>query len=92
MLSPAEAVAVGSDGLVLQTTNGGESWKVVASGTDKSLGAVDFADGQSGLAVGWSTILATDDGGNTWERRSIPGGVGDCWLADVAKSLSQKQS
>ncbi|MCH8241311.1 MAG: hypothetical protein IH897_01720 [Planctomycetes bacterium] len=84
MLSLAEAVAVGSDGLVLQTTNGGESWKAVASGTDKSLGAVDFADGHSGLAVGWSTILATDDGGNTWERRSIPDGVGDCWLADVA--------
>ena len=84
MLSPTVAVAVGSRGLVLQTTDGGESWKTVTSGTDEYLGAVDFADEQSGLAVGWSTILATDDGGNTWERRSIPDGVGDCWLADVA--------
>jgi photosystem II stability/assembly factor-like uncharacterized protein len=84
MLSPTAAVAVGSKGLVLRTTDGGESWKAVASGTDKPLGAVDFADGHFGLAVGWSTILATDDGGNTWERRSIPDGVGDCWLGDVA--------
>ena len=84
MLSPTVAVAVGGKGLVLRTTDGGESWKKVTSGTDRTLVAVSFVDGQSGLAVGRSTILATEDGGNTWERRSIPDGVGDCWLNDVA--------
>lgn len=84
MLSATVAVAVGPEGLVLRSTDGGESWKAVASGTDMYLVAVEFADAHCGLAVGYSTILATDDGGNTWERRSIPAGVGDCLLTDIA--------
>ena len=84
MLSSAAAIAVGSEGLVLRTTDGGESWKAVASRTDIYFRAVDFTNENSGLAVGYSTILATDNGGDTWERRSIPAGVGDCRLTDVA--------
>jgi photosystem II stability/assembly factor-like uncharacterized protein len=84
MLSPAVAVAVGGEGLVLRTVDGGESWKASVTGMDVYLNAVDFVDERSGLAVGYSTILATGDAGISWERRSIPAGVGDCLLWHVA--------
>jgi photosystem II stability/assembly factor-like uncharacterized protein len=84
MLSPTTAVAVGGEGLIVRTTDGGQSWTKVPSGTDLYLGAVGFADEHSGLAVGYSTILATGDGGQTWERRLLATGVGDCTLRSVA--------
>ena len=44
--------AVGDDGTVLATKNGGESWQAQTSGTTKSLTSVYFAaDGQRGWAV-----------------------------------------
>jgi photosystem II stability/assembly factor-like uncharacterized protein len=51
---------------------------------DIYLYAMDFADETSGLAVGYSTIMATSDGGKTWKRRSIPEGVGDTLFTDVS--------
>jgi photosystem II stability/assembly factor-like uncharacterized protein len=86
MLSSTTAVAVGAQGLVIRTTDGGESWKTITSRVDNWLVAVDFANERNGLAVGYSTILATEDGGITWTRRSIPPGVGDCALRDVTYS------
>jgi photosystem II stability/assembly factor-like uncharacterized protein len=84
MVSPIGAFAVGSDGLIVRTTDGGETWATVPSGTDIWLAAVAFADERIGLVVGYSTILATEDGGNTWKRRAVPAGVGDVVLQSVA--------
>ena len=61
--------AVGRDGTVLATQNGGESWQTQTSGTTKSLYSVYFAaDGQRGWAVGQDgTILVTKNGGESWQ-------------------------
>jgi photosystem II stability/assembly factor-like uncharacterized protein len=67
--------AVGENGIVLHTTNGGNSWDIQTSGTEEKLLSVSFADS----AVGWtaggglgvSVILHTADGGSTWEAQTI---------------------
>jgi photosystem II stability/assembly factor-like uncharacterized protein len=58
--------AVGSDGLIMHTTDGGAAWEPQASGVQAPLRGVSFADGQRGLAVGDHVVLATSDGGSHW--------------------------
>jgi photosystem II stability/assembly factor-like uncharacterized protein len=84
MLSPAVAVAVGPEGMVIRSEDGGATWESIPLGMDIYLYAMDFADETSGLAVGYSTIMATADGGRTWKRRPIPKGVGDTLFFDVS--------
>ena len=60
--------AVGVEGTILTTRDGGASWTGQASGTDSHLRAIAMmADGQRGWAVGdRGTILTTRDGGASW--------------------------
>lgn len=71
--------AVGINGTVLRTRNGGTSWESVASGTIASLWAVDFApDRLHGAIVGaGNTLLVTTNGGLTWTSRTR--GDGSLW-------------
>jgi photosystem II stability/assembly factor-like uncharacterized protein len=62
------AVAVGDEGTILATRDGGASWQAVSSGTRSYLTSVAFADAQHAVAVGdEGTILATRDGGASWQ-------------------------
>ena len=67
----AHGVAVGSRGLILVTSDGGQSWRSprIAGGTpSRDLLDVDLS-GLRGYAVGASgTLLSTTDGGETWTR------------------------
>ncbi|WP_367067113.1 YCF48-related protein [Oryzisolibacter sp. LB2S] len=64
--------AVGGDGAILATRDGGATWTAQASGVKAWLYSVQFAaDGQRGWAVGdGGTILATHDGGNSWAAQA----------------------
>jgi photosystem II stability/assembly factor-like uncharacterized protein len=68
-------VAVGRDGTILRTTDGGASWDPQRSGTPKTLFGVTFADAQAGWAVGQDgKILHSPDGGVSWNsQREAPG-------------------
>ncbi|MFZ3326179.1 MAG: YCF48-related protein, partial [Methylocella sp.] len=62
--------AVGEEGTILATRDGGASWKAQQSGTGNRLYGVHFADAQTGWAVGeGGTILATRDGGASWKAQ-----------------------
>jgi len=62
------AVAVGYQGAVYLTEDGGESWKKGQAPTHRLLYSVSMADSRNGWAVGQSgTILRTRDGGHSWE-------------------------
>jgi photosystem II stability/assembly factor-like uncharacterized protein len=64
------AVAVGFFGAAYVTADGGESWSLHATGTQKSLYDVSMADERRGWAVGQrGLILRTEDGGTTWTRQ-----------------------
>ena len=60
-------IAVGSDGTIRRTTNGGTTWMPQSSGTTNDLYEVSFNNANNGTAVGANgTILRTTDGGTTW--------------------------
>lgn len=67
--------AVGHWGVILNTTDGGNSWQLQRSDTavDQPLLSVYFKDKNRGWAVGlWSLLLDTRDGGKTWNANKLP--------------------
>lgn len=65
------AVAVGDNGRIVRTSDGGAAWIIVASGTSATLRAVSFTTILDGTVVGLAgTILRTSDGGVTWNPGS----------------------
>ena len=64
--------AVGYNGTILKTTDGGANWIILNSQTNLSLNSVIFIDQNIGWAVGWEgIILHTTDGGLTWNSESL---------------------
>lgn len=60
-------VIVGTDGLILRSTDAGRTWQEVESGTSNDINRVDFGTNGFGIAVGNAgTVVVTDDGGATW--------------------------
>ena len=74
--------AVGGNGLVVRTADGGASWELLKPPTKSDLEAVHFIDQRVGLAggkaalldrstdevTGFTEILCTEDGGESWRR------------------------
>lgn len=59
--------AVGNNGTILHTTNGGTNWTAQTSGTSQDLFGVTFSDANNGWAIGsFGTTLHTIDGGTHW--------------------------
>lgn len=67
-VSAWEGWAVGQDGVIIHTIDGGDTWQAQNSGVSTPLNAVAFApDGLHGWAVGDNGVIRhTDDGGTTW--------------------------
>lgn len=73
--TPALGWAVGHDGVILHSRDGGLSWarqfdgrQLGAQGAETPLLDVHFDDAMHGLAVGaFGTVLRTDDGGQHWQ-------------------------
>lgn len=64
---------VGDKGVIMATTDRGETWRLQNSGTTRALFSVDFRDDKEGYAVGGGgTILKTNDGGQRWETVATP--------------------
>ncbi|HXC51942.1 MAG TPA: YCF48-related protein [Candidatus Limnocylindrales bacterium] len=68
ILSPKEALIVGYNGKLLQTSDFGTTWNIIDSGSKNGLYSISFAaDKKSGWIVGQgATIQKTTDGGKTW--------------------------
>lgn len=65
--------AVGSEGLILQTTDGGKTWTQTIIEMERPIDFwnVYFRDANVGFITGVrGTILKTTDGGQTWERKT----------------------
>jgi photosystem II stability/assembly factor-like uncharacterized protein len=59
--------AVGGEGVILATVDGGHTWRPQRSGVGEDLYDVRFFDGAEGWAVGrGGVMLHTTDGGRTW--------------------------
>jgi len=65
--APDTGWAVGNQGVILHTSNGGANWTPQTSGTTQLLRSVWFTTTSSGIAVGGGgTIKRTTDGGQSW--------------------------
>jgi photosystem II stability/assembly factor-like uncharacterized protein len=72
-VTPQVGWAVGHQGSVLVTRDGGAQWTPQKSGVDVTLRGVAFADTVSGIAAGdGGAILWTGDGGFRWSRVASP--------------------
>ena len=68
---PQRVWAVGTDGLILHTADGGVNWTRQQTDTKKTLLKVTFA-GEDGLIVGLDgVVLQSADGGANWEQRQL---------------------
>jgi len=64
---PEKGIAVGDNGTILRTLDGGTTWTIQPSGTTLTLYGVSTLNGVNAAAVGnIGTILTTSDGGTTW--------------------------
>jgi photosystem II stability/assembly factor-like uncharacterized protein len=61
--------AAGSNGTILRTSNGGQTWSPQISGTTVTINSVFFTDSLNGWCAGQSgLLLRTNDSGVTWEK------------------------
>jgi photosystem II stability/assembly factor-like uncharacterized protein len=68
IMGPKESLIIGYGGKALRTTDAGFTWADVATGTDKALYSIGFAEGDK---IGWMVgeeglVLKTTDGGTSW--------------------------
>lgn len=80
-VDPAEGWAVGDDGVIWHSIDGGKTWERQKSGTRASLRGVHFLTPYTGWAVGRlesanggasvGVMLKTTDGGITWEEKGV---------------------
>lgn len=71
-ITPDIAVAVGFNGTIIKTIDGGETWQQKDSGTTKTLKKVQFLNSTVGVVIsGKGTVLKTTDSGETWVSFNI---------------------
>ena len=71
------AWAVGHDGTILGSRNGGGKWELLRAkpGQDQVLMSVWFESAEHGFVVGqFGLVLETQDGGRTWKERTLVSG------------------
>ena len=65
------AWAVGHNGTIIHSSNGGNTWSMQTSNVNTTLYDVDFSDTLHGLVAGDSCVLYTHDGGATWHIANL---------------------
>jgi len=84
--------AVGQEGLIIHSKDGGMSWDSVPGGTERNLYTVEFINADTGFVGGredesstpWAKYLIqrTTDGGLNWEFQHLPSG-GEMMIMDI---------
>ncbi|MEO8446134.1 MAG: YCF48-related protein [bacterium] len=65
--------SAGSFGTIIKTTDKGENWDKLNSGTELNFGCIDFADANTGYAGGEEQLLKkTTNAGLTWNDLTLP--------------------
>jgi photosystem II stability/assembly factor-like uncharacterized protein len=71
-ISSSKGWLVGTEGLIMSTTNGGNSWTVQTSKTINNLFGIRFTSENEGWVVGeGGLILRTSDGGRNWSETRV---------------------
>ncbi|HRI48198.1 MAG TPA: YCF48-related protein, partial [Ignavibacteriaceae bacterium] len=77
-------IASGYSGLILRSTDGGETFTQVESGLGAGfdLWGLEIVNDTLGWACGATALLKTTDGGESWQIINIPGYTGNLWWID----------
>ncbi len=67
-----EVIAAGDDGVMLGSSDSGDSWELLNTNTTKDIKDVVFIDETIGWACGAGLMLFTGDGGESWEIKDHP--------------------
>ena len=67
-----QMIAVGFDGTIVRSEDGGKTWNAVASGTNNFLGGVHFADPQTAIAVGDGGMILNGRPANSLNPLEFP--------------------
>ncbi len=71
MVSQSLAFAGGSQGTIIKSVDGGDTWNTVRSGGTKTFTGIAFWDASNGIAVTRDrAVWGTDDGGDTWTEQN----------------------
>ncbi len=70
--SSTVGIAVGDSGTILRTSDIGQTWTRLASGTSNPLNSVCFPDPNTGYIAGTGVLLKTQDAGVTWTLQTMP--------------------
>lgn len=74
-------VAVGNNGVIVKSSDGGTTWQIVHNNPDEDYWGLSFADTHYGWAVGSGGVVAkTSNGGDTWTESFTAEGY---FLTDV---------
>jgi photosystem II stability/assembly factor-like uncharacterized protein len=85
-LDPQRAWAVGIDGYVVKTVDGGKSWQEVATKAPKTqLFGIATQDGRTIVVGGNGAFLASTDGGVTWKAPAFTPPIIYSWIYGVAR-------
>ena len=79
-------------GKIIHTADAGRTWVAQRSDVTVPLDRVAFADARHGFAVGVDTILATTDGGASWTRQSVDGGLPWNTLIDAVATVDGRNA
>lgn len=71
-INEQNAWAVGSNGFIIHSEDGGIHWDVQFKNSDAWFNGCFFLDDQTGWVVGWDEVYHTEDGGDTWEQQDVP--------------------
>ncbi|HEY5746177.1 MAG TPA: YCF48-related protein [Chryseolinea sp.] len=79
----------GDYGLLLKTTNGGDTWEELQGFTSDQYVALDFVSENVGaIASAYGNALITTDGGATWLWQGAPGGINSLAITNDNKILA----
>ena len=85
MTNDFTAYATADNGVIIRSTNAGESWETLYTGIGNTLNRIRFADDQNATIVGSEgMIMRTTDGGLTWMDQSagISGDLNCLYVVD----------
>ena len=76
-------IASGFNGLILRSSDGGETFTQITSGVTGDLWGLEMLNDTVGWACGnRNSLIKTTDGGLTWQRVITPGYTSDYWWID----------
>jgi photosystem II stability/assembly factor-like uncharacterized protein len=78
-------VSSGNNGIILRSTDGGNSWVIVQNQSGANYKGVDFPSPNAGYVVGAGTVHKSTDQGATWVLQ--PTGLGNFYTVDFYDEL-----